>query len=660
MPRININEKDFTSPGASLDYANFAVLLAGFEGANPTGSDKVHLLSGRLAEYREEEVENERENTVTRVTVYNRPVSPDDNGVYEFTSPEDFKETIGLCSPRRELAGGDKVMYHYGNQMAYELLKLGYTVIYLPITSASDLTKESTWEIFKDKSSYDFRFISHGLLTSDPIMAEFLKDSDVLAKDALVALADSVLAKCTPEYKRSLYITETREDPTDPAKTIEVEVLLNSSELTKNKMLLRCSKMKSLNDVINSFEGKLYCETKKVGKDGKVEYTTEKVTPAQLADIISARFHAMLVSDSGEYNDNLANFVASETIKAEEAGKDFEISFENCWNVLGDFIMKQKAGIEACITSDIIGEANTCIANLAAYRADEGSSDEPAINSGRGDCVALIELDEYLYTTKTPGKKPEQLILDGINSSAMGSIDATNGAYCALTVPSIYYKSLSTDIHNIWDGNNKLPGSFHYLACFKNSLNMGYKEWYAAAGYTRGVSSLVVDHASVKLGEIAINLLEPRNYVDANHPKFACNVIANFRGSYYLWGNRTAHPIGKKGNLKNGDLVASSFLNIRHLCTSIKKQLYTACRQFTFDPNSDTLWINFCAAIKPTLEAMKADQGVRDYKIIKVHTDKKATLKAKIRIIPIEAVEDFTLEVSLEDSFGETTATVTE
>jgi hypothetical protein len=81
---------------------------------------------------------------------------------------------------------------------------------------------------------------------------------------------------------------------------------------------------------------------------------------------------------------------------------------------------------------------------------------------------------------------------------------------------------------------------------------------------------------------------------------------------------------------------------------------------FTFDPNSDTLWINFLNAIRPTLEAMKADQGIRDYKVLKEYTDKKATLKAKIRIIPIEAVEDFVLTVTLEDSFGETAAIVTD
>jgi phage tail sheath protein FI len=135
-------------------------------------------------------------------------------------------------------------------------------------------------------------------------------------------------------------------------------------------------------------------------------------------------------------------------------------------------------------------------------------------------------------------------------------------------------------------------------------------------------------------------------------------VIANFRGSYYLWGNRTAEPLGSKAG--GNDLKAVHFLNIRQLCTTIKKELYVACRRFTFDPNSDTLWFNFINAIKPTLELMKADQGIKDYKILKVATDKKATLKAKIRIIPIEAVEDFDLEISLEDSFGETTVNASE
>jgi hypothetical protein len=110
------------------------------------------------------------------------------------------------------------------------------------------------------------------------------------------------------------------------------------------------------------------------------------------------------------------------------------------------------------------------------------------------------------------------------------------------------------------------------------------------------------------------------------------------------------HTLYAEDDPVNGDLVASHFLNIRQLCTTLKKQLYVTCRRFTFDPNSDTLWINFVNAISPLLDRMKANQGIEDYRIIKVATNQKATLKAKIRIVPIEAVEDFVIDLFLEDS----------
>jgi hypothetical protein len=295
------------------------------------------------------------------------------------------------------------------------------------------------------------------------------------------------------------------------------------------------------------------------------------------------------------------------------------------------------------VTPEVFRGINGYIAQLASYIVNETTGEPDGSSNGRGDCVALIELDEDEYCERVSTSKPEVLIAEGISN--MVSSIGENGKYCAMTVPSVYCKMGGEE-------PEKLPGAFYYLACFMNSLKSGFAEWYAAAGYTRGVSTCPIDHTSVRLGEIAINALEPRdNKLGLN---FACNVIANFRGSYYLWGNRTAAKLTDKG------LTADHFLNIRQLCTTIKKQLYVSCRRFTFDPNSDTLWYNFVNAITPTLERMKADQGIRDYKVIKVYTDVKATLKAKIRIIPIEAVEDFDLEVSLEDSFGETSAVVTD
>ena len=465
--------------------------------------------------------------------------------------------------------------------MAYELLNLGYSILYLPVTPencVSVLTNEATWEIFKDKANYDFRFITHGLLESADV--SLLEAEKARLTAALEELDKYGVITYNPEAL-SVLIGD-REQPIEQLTNTEFEYALMAGE---NYEVL----LEALREEGRTVGGLLDPATN--------EYYATALTAVQG---ILGQLRPVLVT------------------------------------------------LNASVTSSVINTVNTHIANLAKYTADT----EDKI-PGRGDCVALIELDEVSY--KNTGSNPEVAIIKAINE--MSNITPENGKFCAMTVPSVVYDMVD---NTVFGNNKKFPGAFHYLACFMNSLQSGFAEWYAAAGYTRGVSSYRIKHTTVTLGEIAINALEPRNTDNSEgSPKFACNVIANFRGSYYLWGNRTAHPLGD-ANGTEGDLIASHFLNIRQLCTTIKKQLYVACRRFTFDPNSDTLWFNFVNAIKPTLEVMKADQGIRDYKIVKVYTDKKATLKAKIRIIPIEAVEDFDLEVSLEDSFGETAAVVTE
>lgn len=583
MPKILINEIDRTSSGSFDDYRNYSVLLAGFDNG-----------AGRIAD---------------------TPIKPDLNGVYEFTSQEDFVETIGMVAPRKSYSnpnsGDEAYYYHYGNQMAYELLGLGYTVIYKPISDIADLTRESFWEIFKDKASYDFRFISHGLLCSEePVNATEVEYEnqlmDVIAAidelNILDAQAKGLLQDQDTDVQQELAFVQNvlYQKAIFPEIAYDIETDAEASE-----------EQKAIYDRL-----KLNDEAVEVilNKDGFYE------------------FSGVSISYDGDLYPDFASAITG--------------------TAAASAYFKGMLGAKK-VTTATINAANGCIANLAKY--DAGVDATAGIPS-RGDCVALIELDERAYTGIS-SDKPEARIISAIGD--MSQINDSNGKFCAMTVPSVVYK-MSDYTKGYYDNNKKFPGAFHYLACFMSSLKAGFNEWYAAAGYTRGVSSFIVDYTTVKLGEIAINALEPRNTGDGQDPKFACNVIANFRGSYYLWGNRTAFLLKGKNHQKYHDLTASSFLNIRQLCCTIKKQLYVACRRFTFDPNSDTLWVNFVNAIKPTLEAMKADQGVRDYKIQKVFTDKKATLKAKIRIIPIEAVEDFDLEVSLEDSFGETTAVVTE
>ena len=552
MPKILINEKVYSELGAADRYSNYAVLVAGFRGRTPV-----------LTAYATEENPADE-------------IQPDSNGVYEFASYQDFEDTIGLVAPGHDCGDGEHSMmiYHYGNQMAYELLRLGYPIIYLPIDSdvgVSMLEDASTWEIFKDKVSYDFRFITHGLLKS-------YKTGDSKDLEDRIADLEAALEELDKIYSIKVDL------PTDS----RVETTAEQEEAYK--LLLNTQ---TLRGCINPITGNNYMT-------------------------LSA-----------------ALFGGTDGIDAGSIG------------IIAELKNKQSLYAKR-ITPALINNVNTNIANLACY-----ADNVPNLDTGRGDCVALIELDENTYTGVVV--KPEQAIVSAINE--MSGINEANGAYCAMTVPSVVYKM---DDNENFANNKKFPGAFHYLACFMNSLQQGFAEWYAAAGYTRGVSSYRIDKATVTLGEIAINTLEPRNDVGSeNSPKFACNVIANFRGSYYLWGNRTALML-KSPNGTTGDLKANHFLNIRQLCTTVKKQLHVACRRFTFDPNSDALWFNFVNAIRPTLDAMKADQGIRDYKIMKVADSRKATLKAKIRLIPIEAIEDFDIEVSLEDSFGETAVNATE
>lgn len=548
MPKILINEIDRTTAGTPGEYSNNTVLLCGFS-----------------TRTNEEIIEAVKNNPKIGYTL------PDENGIFEFYSQNDFNDTIGKVSPI--LSEDKNIPAHYGNQMAYELLGQGYpSVIYISLGTVPETAEEitttlrkisdpDTWKIFKDKASYDFRFIAHGLLsscTSPESIAKALAEGELAAAEERLAEAEKTL----------------------------IEAQAQSEALKKAGTL----------------------------KDGKeVEKTIEAAEKA--------------VAEAEEA-------VAAANIKVDQANVAY------------------KQAMATCFTASDFNDANKEIMDLALYVQDEDYEARPG--TGRGDCIALIEIDESKYVNDELDR-PEAKILAAASEM---SITEAAGPYCACTVPSVVYKmTAGAEFGN----NKKFPGAFHYLVCYKRMIDSNYPEWYAAAGYTRGVSSYTIDRTTVKLGELAIQALEPRYKRPAPYNyemPFAVNVIANFRGSYYLWGNRTCALLDAFES--GGDLTAQHFLNIRQLCTTIKKQLYVSCRRFTFDPNSDVLWINFKNSITPTLDRMKANQGVRDYKIEKVYTDKKATLRARIRIVPIEAVEDFILEISLEDSLGETTVTIIE
>lgn len=275
-----------------------------------------------------------------------------------------------------------------------------------------------------------------------------------------------------------------------------------------------------------------------------------------------------------------------------------------------------------------------------------GEATENIINVAkeRGDCIALLDIDSSAYK----GEDARDTKINNIISKANGYTTDKN---CAIFLPTVVYDLTRSKNYEDIFKNMRFPASFHYLTCVANASER-YAEWYAASGFTRGVSPFGIKTTDFTVGEAIIDKLQPRNQASQDSSlktplKHAVNVIAKFRNQYLLWGNRTANTL-RAGD--DDDLIASDFLNIRQLCCTLKKQIYVACRQLTFDPNSEMLWINFKNKIRPILEKMKADQGIQDYEFVKIANAPKATLKAQIRIVPIEAVEDFEIDVMLEDS----------
>lgn len=246
-----------------------------------------------------------------------------------------------------------------------------------------------------------------------------------------------------------------------------------------------------------------------------------------------------------------------------------------------------------------------------------------AVAASRGDCVALVD---HLQSSN---------IIDIYNDIQTLALDATSTGedpmkYGAMFTPWGVYNINSLNIVT------ELPASFAYLRCLTNSAKSN-ATWNAVAGVTRGK---VLDLLNVKpmiTGAVA-DVLQSRTGVSIN-PITEIKPYGNC-----IWGNRTLFNNRK-------ELTASSFLNIRMLCSDIKKKVYEIAKELTFELNTEILWLNFKSKLIPTLDQMVSGNGLSGYKIIKTPTDKKATVACTIKLYAIEAVEDWDITIELSDSY---------
>lgn len=672
MPKIVINEYDLTKAG-TVPYSNFAVVVPGF-----LGEDK----------YVEETLAGFIGTETTKTTYTTKKLGEaaravfDENGVYECSSQLDFVNNVGKratsfvsCKTTTEgvAAKVDFIIVH-------DTTLVGDT----KYEAATD-DKPATFSYKKEEDyTYAFNAIAYGNYPTEekPIPAIPTTSVDLgnkkisFKKDVYICSAidnpthhigefRDASNKYIPVDMESLgYVRLPGVDKATEEQTLDLQAYKAPTEDTYYIITNKGKDGKFIEDKVTHYGNQIAYELLGLGYTvlfkAMTDYTEDEVA------LIAKGLNPRAFDEETEKIPAFKDFKEADALVAAEGEADTkklasefssinQLSDPNFWECLKD---KSTYDFRYLVTGLMTNNdgANKCILEVADH-SEEILLDDASISDGRGDCIALIDLDSKTYVGKTQTAAIPKMAKEAAEWSS---------AYAAVFAPYVTY--LMPDDAD-YDNNKTFPASFHYLACAANSANNNYSEWYANAGYTRGVSKYTIESTGCKFGEVAIQALEPRfllqvgkelnedgtAYNDIN-TTVAINLIVKIKSSYYLWGNRTGKKLGTRG-ASDGDLVAQHFLNIRQLSTTIKKQVYVTCRRLTFDPNSSLLWLNFVSLLQPMLEGMKADQGIKDYKIVQNATDRKALLTAKIRIVPIEAVEDFEIGLYLEDNLSDAVVT---
>ena len=314
---------------------------------------------------------------------------------------------------------------------------------------------------------------------------------------------------------------------------------------------------------------------------------------------------------------------------------------------------------EASIDWDILTDKNLYnVRFLTTGQFFQGSQD--GVNmikcaATRCDAVALIDI----YTENNDVDEYRDAIDTLVESAGALEIPSTLEP---ATFAAAFAPTWSGNINGLDDTVEKidnLPPSFAYLCAFARSVREN-PMWYAVAGSFRGVIPELTAVAK-EYNSSDIEMLQARSkdvevaLDDAgDNVGIAINPIAYRRPfGHLIWGNRTLRD-NEGDDAGVGITKATSFLNCRILATEVAKVAFNAANKYTFEQNSEILWTNFTSYILPTLDRMSTGNGILDYKIIKVPTNKKARLCAKISLIPIEAVEDFDITIELTDEISVT------
>lgn len=600
MAKITINEIDNSSASA-VTTSNNIVYVPGYSIKGPVNTP---TLCNSVSEFRE---------------IFG-------NTAYQYKEPQKFSDDEG-ADVIAEVGEYDKSYFY-----ALELLKQGLPILFERIVDESTLASASLKLTFKNKIRVGEKIISDvtyrvkstiagptsewELYKGEEKVADAQFDEADDAKTVVVSSASSQfnsevfnILTADADNNTSNYVTIYAKYPGHYGTTISVSI----DELTNEAAY-------PIDPLSRRFE--LYINDARyvVNFDAESDFYILK----KLADNKDVRVVLHLEPDY--IDSNLYGIISKDktNLKYVDSGKD-EMTFARVRKVLNAsendtipspyYKLQDKTIYDVkFITSSIYSSMDESNSGIATKMLDCAAT--------RRDAFAIIDIKKGI------GKKSYfDLVSNAFPTTYVNGEDRNN--YGTIIAPSVKVTLSSTGTDE-W-----MPASFAYLYALASSVKNN-PIWLAVAGVVRGQISNFKDIEFI-VDEGVANKWQADTTI-------CINPIRNVRPyGYCIDGNRTLSR-----NLEG--LKDNSFTNVRLLVIEAKKIASQAMNRLMFESNDSVLWNNFKSLVEPTLEQMKSNRGITDYKITRLETTKKASVAGLIRIMPIEAVEDFTITFSLEDN----------
>lgn len=246
------------------------------------------------------------------------------------------------------------------------------------------------------------------------------------------------------------------------------------------------------------------------------------------------------------------------------------------------------------------------------------------IASIRKDCVAIVDTP--------PTTEPENII------SFFSNI---NTSYAATFAP---WGKL-----NLLDGTTKWCNpSFIFLFKLAKSIANGNSIWLPPAGIRRATVT-EMSEAKITVGQLMAEDWQ------SGDMQYVNPIVYMYKYGYVIFGQKTLYTYPEEYT-KGSAQSALSELSVRIIANEIKRLIYDAALNLTFEHNNLHTWNEFRSRVTPTLTGMKVNGALYGYQ---VKLDEETTtdedidenrIRATIRVSIARAVEDFDIDFILERS----------